>query len=317
MSLGSNVLGSGVLGTSGGQSAPPGGPGFLAAWVSNIKRVIFGMKKNVANQGIETQLIDTNGDPVTTGTTTVNVKGDNGSFAAGTGTVSHEGDGCWQYIPSQAESNYDRITFQFLNASAITASITVFTTHPQSGDNYTRLGAPVGASIVADLTTIKNKFPVNSELHEIDAEGRVRIDDASAIFVQQIMDEDSAIKTVLDSINTRTVNALVNGRVPADTQAIDGNASAATNLKEHALRAVPVTFAAGGTTTTAVLATVGGGAPNGASNVIYKNAALVFSAPAALKDQRALIQSYDAATNTATITEVAAAVDETAVAVLV
>lgn len=316
MSLGSNVLGSGVLGTSGGQSIPSS-PSFLSAWVSNIKRVIFGMKKNVANQGIEAQLIGINGDPVTTGTTTVNVKGNNGTFATGAGTVVHKGGGCWQYIPSQAESNYDRITFQFLNAAAITASITVFTTHPQSGDNYTRLGAPALASISADLVSIGNMFPLNSELAIINPDGSMRIDTESATIVQQIMDEDSVIKAVLDSINTRTVAALVNGRVPADAEAIDGNASAATNLMEHALRAVPVTFAAGGTTTTAVLATVDGGAPNGASNVIYKNRAIIFKAPAALKDQAALIQSYNAATNTVTITEVAAAVDETAVAVLV
>ncbi|SEN71320.1 hypothetical protein [Nitrosomonas marina] len=278
------------------------------------------MKKNVAGQSIGAQMVSASDGSAFTGSVTVYITGDNGAQtigSVGSGACTHEGNGYHSYAPSQAETNYNHIAFTFIGAGAVPATVQVYTGFPQSGDNYTRLGAPVGASIAADLGTITDKFPVNSELHAIDAEGRVRIDDASATLVQQFMDEDSVIKTKIDSIDTRTVNALVNGRVPADTEAIDGNASAATNLKEHALRAVPVTFAAGGTTTTAVLATVGGGAPNGASNVIYKNAALVFSAPAALKDQRALIQSYDAATNTATITEVAAAVDETAVAVLV
>lgn len=117
------------------------------------------MRKNVASQVIGAQLNSkTDGSAVTTGTTTVYVTGDGGTQAAGSvgsGACTHEGQGYWTYAPSQAETNYDQIAFTFVNTSAVTATVQVYPAYPQTGDNYARLGAPAGASVSADVASIK------------------------------------------------------------------------------------------------------------------------------------------------------------------
>ena len=118
------------------------------------------MKKNIAGQFIGCQLISkTDGSAVTTGTTTVYVTGDAGIQAAGSvgaGACTHEGNGYWTYAPAQAETNYDQIAFTFVNTAACNATLQVYPTFPQGGDNFARLGAPAGASIAADLLAIDN-----------------------------------------------------------------------------------------------------------------------------------------------------------------
>lgn len=112
------------------------------------------MRKNVASQNIAAQLNSlTTGAPVTSGTTTVYVTGDGGTQATGSGTVTHEGNGAWNYAPTQAETNFDHIAFTFANTAAISQTLNVYTTFPQTGDNFARLGAPAGASISADIAT--------------------------------------------------------------------------------------------------------------------------------------------------------------------
>lgn len=122
------------------------------------------MRKNVASQVIVGQLIaKADGTPVTTGTTTVYVLGDGGTQGAGSGTVTHEGNGCWSYVPTQAETNYNHVAFTFVNTNAINVTVQVYTTGydpttmvSQTGDSYTRLGAPAGASISADVAAVKS-----------------------------------------------------------------------------------------------------------------------------------------------------------------
>lgn len=110
------------------------------------------MKKNVASQSIGAQLIaKADGTPVTSGTTTVYVTGDNGTQAAGSvgsGACTHEGNGYWSYAPAQAETNYDHVAFTFVNTNAVNATVQVFTTFPQTGDNFSRIGA-AGAGLTA------------------------------------------------------------------------------------------------------------------------------------------------------------------------
>lgn len=89
------------------------------------------MLKNVAGQKVGCQLVSkTTGDDVTTGTTTVYVTGDAGTQAAGSvgsGACTHEGNGLWTYAPAQAETNYDHIAFTFVNTSAVSATVQVYT----------------------------------------------------------------------------------------------------------------------------------------------------------------------------------------------
>jgi len=115
------------------------------------------MKKNVAGQYICAQLVSaTDGSAVTSGTTTVYVLGDGGTQGTGGGTVAHEGQGCWSYAPSQAETNYDHVAFTFTNTSAVSATVQTYPTFPQTGDSFARLGAPVGASLSADVAGVQS-----------------------------------------------------------------------------------------------------------------------------------------------------------------
>lgn len=109
------------------------------------------MLKNVASQSISALLLDTAGDAVTTGTTTVYVTGDAGTQASG-GTATHEGLGVWSFLPSQANTNYDEVSFLFTNPGAVSSHLTVY---PDAA--YDRLGAPAGASIAADLVAIEGQ----------------------------------------------------------------------------------------------------------------------------------------------------------------
>jgi hypothetical protein len=103
------------------------------------------MKKNVASQVIGCQLVSAAaGAAVTSGTTTVYVTGDGGTQAAGSvgsGACTHEGQGFWTYAPAQAETNYDHVAFTFTNASAIPATVQVYTSFPQTGDSFARIGS--------------------------------------------------------------------------------------------------------------------------------------------------------------------------------
>jgi hypothetical protein len=433
------------------------------------------MKKNVAGQFIGTEMIALDGSAFT-GTVTVYITGNNGTQtigSVGSGACVHKGNGYHSYAPAQAETNYDHAAFTFTGSGAVPVTINVYPGFPQSGDSFARLGAPAGASISADLssmrgatfnsaddsleairnrgdaawitgggggitqmlnvqpvipssidlantatvrlgmillnalddlpstaeitpgtisierkayggtswsavvtdaamseqagmvyydevfdagtgyalndslritfksvsitadantfevvgasgimfqTSIRQQYPLIFDQLKISGDGEVRIDEYSALLSRDLVeDPDGMLKAVSDAVSdigSRTVASLVSGRVPVTVEAINNDASAAVNLKNHAKRAVPVTFSAGGTTTAAVLATVDGSPPNSSNDYIYKNAALVFSAPAALKDQRALIQSYNASTGVVTITQVASPVGADAVAVL-
>lgn len=117
------------------------------------------MRKNVASQVVGAQLNSkTDGTAVTSGTTTVSYTGDGGSYttgSVGSGSATHKGGGYWEYAPSQGETNFDHVAFTFVNTSAVTASVQIYTSFPQTGDNFARLGAPAGASVSADVAAVK------------------------------------------------------------------------------------------------------------------------------------------------------------------
>jgi hypothetical protein len=113
------------------------------------------MRKNVASQVVCGQMnARADGAPLTT-SVTVYVLGDGGAQGAGGGTTTHEGQGCWSYVPTQAETNYNHIAFTFVHATGVNVTVNVYTTEPQTGDAYVRLGAPAGASVSADVAAVK------------------------------------------------------------------------------------------------------------------------------------------------------------------
>lgn len=85
------------------------------------------MIKNRASQNVAASLVSkTDGSSITTGTTTVYVTGDGGTQGTGGGTVTHEGNGQWNYAPTAAETNYDHIAFTFVNTNAVTTTVNVY-----------------------------------------------------------------------------------------------------------------------------------------------------------------------------------------------
>ena len=94
------------------------------------------MKKNVASQTIAAQMNSrVDGSPLTS-SVSVYVTVDGGTQNAGTGTLSHKGNGAWNYVPDQSETNGDHIAFTFVHATGIDVTVQVYTTFPQTGDGY-------------------------------------------------------------------------------------------------------------------------------------------------------------------------------------
>jgi hypothetical protein len=136
------------------------------------------MIRNAAGQAIGAQLVSaSDGSPFTDAGSpapevSVFIVGDNGAQAAGSqnaGQAVHKGNGYWSYAPSQAETDFAHIAFTFVATGAVGATCQVYTTHPQTGDAFARLGAPAGASIAADVATRASQasvddLPTNAEL---------------------------------------------------------------------------------------------------------------------------------------------------------
>lgn len=113
------------------------------------------MKKNVASQVIGAQMVSASDGSAFTGTATVVITVDGGTQSASGGTgPTHEGNGFHSYIPTQAETNGDHVAFTFTGSGAVPVTIQVYTTFPQTGDSFARLGAPAGASVSADIAAV-------------------------------------------------------------------------------------------------------------------------------------------------------------------
>jgi hypothetical protein len=210
------------------------------------------MKKNVASQVIGAQMVSATDGSAFTGTVSVAVTGDGGTQSAGGGTVTHEGNGFHSYTPTQAETNFDHIAFTFTGTGAIPVTIQVYTSFPQTGDGFARLGAPAGASVSADIAAIEAQtddigvagagltaVPWNSAW---DAEVESEVADGLAVYDPPTFTEldartdaiDAAIAAVqadTNDLQTRLPAALVGGRIDANVGAISGDAVAADNLE--------------------------------------------------------------------------------------
>lgn len=116
------------------------------------------MKQNVASQVIGAQMVSATDGSAFTGAVTVSVTGNGGTQATGSvgaGACTHEGNGFHTYAPAQAETNYTHVAFTFTGTGAVPATVQVYTTFPQTGDGFARLGAPAGASVSADVAAVK------------------------------------------------------------------------------------------------------------------------------------------------------------------
>lgn len=119
---------------AGGSTA---GSAFKAYWAEDSDELVYRMKKNVAGQVIGVQMISASDGSAFTSTVTLNITKDGGTQASSGGTgPTHEGNGFFTYVPTQAETNADHIGFTFTGSGAIPKTVQVYTSFPQTGDAY-------------------------------------------------------------------------------------------------------------------------------------------------------------------------------------
>lgn len=86
------------------------------------------------------------GSPLTSAVS-VFVTIDGGVQTAGGGTLTHEGNGHWSYVPTQAETNGNHIAFTFTHASGVHQTVQVYTIsydpHDTAGLGLSRIDAAV------------------------------------------------------------------------------------------------------------------------------------------------------------------------------
>lgn len=187
-----------------------GGGGFQSAWVGD-EDVHGAMKKNVASQVVGVQMVSATDGSAFTGSVSVSVTGDGGTQAGGGGSAPvHEGNGFHSYVPTQAETNFDHIAFTFTGTGAVPRTVQVYTTFPQTGDSFARLGAPAGASVSADIAAIE-----------------AQTDDIGAAGAGLTALGDARLANLDAAVSTRATPAQVNSEVDAalDT-AIPGSPTA-------------------------------------------------------------------------------------------
>ena len=263
-----------------GEAAAPAG--FKGAWAARQSKLIGASMypRNAASpQRIAIgPVVQISDGAVQTSGVAVTMRGQGGAEAAATNAPVYSTAGTVLITPTQAETNFASFLVEASKAGCIPATVTVVTS-----------ASGVAGYAGLDWATIN-----------------------AATTAQGLTGTTIAASQVVASV-TGAVGSVTAG---VNATQIDGSAPAAVNLKAHALRAVSVTFAAGGTTTAAVLDLVDGAAAS-ATNDVYNGRVLIFSAPAGLKDQATSITAYVGATKTATIVGVTAAVVATAAAVMV
>lgn len=164
------------------------------------------MKRNVSSQIVGAQMVDVSTGGAFAGAVSVYVTGDGGTQAigsVGSGVCTAEGNGFFSYAPTQAETNYDHVAFTFIGTGAIPATVQIYTTFPQTGDNFARLGAPAGASFAADIVAVKA--------------------------------QTGAIETDTQDIQARIPAALVSGRMDSSVGVMAANTLTASALATDAV----------------------------------------------------------------------------------
>jgi hypothetical protein len=117
-----------------------GGGGIsLTALLNSNYMIEYNMKKNVASQSIGAQMITISDGSNFTGSVAVEVTIDGGAKTTGGGSVTHEGEGYHSYALTQAETNGNHIAVSFAGTGALTQTIQVYTSFPQTVDNDTKI----------------------------------------------------------------------------------------------------------------------------------------------------------------------------------
>jgi len=176
------------------------------------------MKKNVASQSIGAEMITAADGTIFTGAVTVLITIDNGTQSASGGTApAHEGNGYHSYTPTQAETNGDHVAFTFTGTGAITSTVQVYTSFPQTVDNNTKISLiPTTAMRGTDsAATAANLATVDSN---VDA---ILVDTGTTLPAQitGLNDFNPATDTVanVSTVATTTTNTDMRGTDGANT----------------------------------------------------------------------------------------------------
>jgi hypothetical protein len=175
------------------------------------------MRRNIASQVICAQLISkTDGSNVTSGTTTVYYLGDGGTQTSGGGTVTHGGNGCWSYVPTQAETNFAHVAFTFTNTSAITVTVQVYTKQYDSS-GYTNVSSGTGTGQISlssgTVTVGTNNDKTGYTASTVTDKTGYAL---SAAGVDAILDEPMAAHTTADTLGW-VINMLTQDSVTLST----------------------------------------------------------------------------------------------------
>ncbi|MCS7002623.1 MAG: hypothetical protein NZ518_07235, partial [Dehalococcoidia bacterium] len=143
----------------------------------------------------------TDGSPITSGVAVV-VPGDGGPQSAGGGPLTPKGNGHWNYTPTQAETNFNHVMYQFVHADGVNQSLNFYTCSVDSHDT-TRLGlsalpnAAAGANGGLPTVNADNAVRVQSGtgIGQLDlSSGRVRLQDGT--IARATFAADSGLQTI-------------------------------------------------------------------------------------------------------------------------
>ena len=229
------------------------------------------MKKNVSSQIVGAQMVDKDTGTAYTGTTTIYVTGDGGAQGAGGGTgPTHEGQGLFTYVPTQAETNYNHIAFTFTAASAVPVTVQVYTTWPQTGDAY------------PDTQSI------------------------SARTVLTYADTQS-ISAAAVSVSGRIPTALIGGRIDANIGAISASTASVARMVRALETEVLGEATAGATVSTIPVTSF---SPASAVNDQFVGRVILFdmnTTTAALRGQASIVTDFNHTTQVITVTDLTTA----------
>lgn len=210
---------------------------FKVYWIPTQE--IKTMKKNIAGQVIGVQLNNSADGLPFTGVATVLITIDGGTQASSLGpTPTHEGNGYHTYLPTQAETNGDQIGFTFIGTGAVTSTVQVYTTFPQTADNNViLLTLPIATDIVTSgaITTlagaIVNVDLVDTTTTNADMRGTdganiivppsVAQFDARTLLAADYFDPAADVVSNVTLVGTTTLNTDMRGTDGANTVAPD------------------------------------------------------------------------------------------------
>jgi hypothetical protein len=204
------------------------------------------MLKNTASQTVAFQMVSaTDGNAVTSGTPTVYVTGDGGTQGTGSGTSTHEGNGCWSYVPAQSETNYAHVAFTMALTGAVSQTVQAW---PMTL-----------ADFKADVSTLESRLSSARAgyLDKLNVSGTIAHSDAAATYKADVSGVSTLTAQQVWEYVTRELTSAGSGGATAQ-EVWEYATRALTDKADFALSAAGVTAVQTGLATSAALATVDG-----------------------------------------------------------